>query len=532
MKTNQLPRKLVLFAILSLVVFVVKAQVPTTAAPTPAAHTLGKVISIFSDAFTNIPNTNFAPNWGQTSVGTPVQIAGNNTLKYETLNYQGIEIGQDVNATPMTHLHIDVWTANETSLSISCISRASGEKVFKLTPLNLNAWNSYDIPLTAFTSLGLSLTDIFQFKLIGAGGNTIYVDNLYFYDNSTTVDTQVPTGFTATKGAVTFSSVELLLTATDNSGAVNYEVSYGSTTVVFHAGVSGLQKSCIVTGLNSSTDYSFSIKAKDLTGNVAANTIIVTASTIVGLNAPTVAAPTPTVAASKVMSIYSDAYTPVVSNINYNPNWSQTTLVTTFNAGTNATMKYENFNYQGIDFSSIAGTKVYIDITNMTKVHFDIFTPNETAISFQPISEVSGATVDLTKPIALNVWNSYDIPVSYFLGLGKTKVYQVMFKNGTGKLFYVDNIYFYNDALNAVADVKAENQVKCYPTSVTDKVVISSESQIQQVCIYNLLGKSVKLVTVNDVVKSIGLKDIPAGNYLVSVNLMDGSKVNKKIIKL
>jgi len=54
--------------------------------------------------------------------------------------------------------------------------------------LTANAWNSLDIPLSEFTSQGLSMADLFQIKLVGspfapAGFGTIFVDNIYFYRN-------------------------------------------------------------------------------------------------------------------------------------------------------------------------------------------------------------------------------------------------------------------------------------------------------------------------------------------------------------
>jgi len=85
-------------------------------------------------------------------------------------------------------------------------------------------------------------------------------------------DTIPPTAFTATPGAVTQNSVELLLNATDNSGSVNYTVSYGpGPTVMNVTGISGVQTSCIVSGLTPGTSYTFSVIAKDSMSNPAAN---------------------------------------------------------------------------------------------------------------------------------------------------------------------------------------------------------------------------------------------------------------------
>lgn len=99
-------------------------------------------------------------------------------------------------------------------------------------------------------------------------------------------DTEAPTAFTATKGKVLSTSVELLLNATDNSGSVQYKISYGAgPTVVNTTGTSGAQKSFVVSGLTASTEYTFSVEAKDAAGNTAANNPqIVTATTTENTN--------------------------------------------------------------------------------------------------------------------------------------------------------------------------------------------------------------------------------------------------------
>ena len=67
---------------------------PTTDAPTPT-HPAADVISIYSDAYTNINVTNFNPGWGQSgAVNAAYDPTGNGTntvLAYTNFNYQGTE---------------------------------------------------------------------------------------------------------------------------------------------------------------------------------------------------------------------------------------------------------------------------------------------------------------------------------------------------------------------------------------------------------------------------------------------------------
>jgi hypothetical protein len=158
------------------------ATSPTTAAPTPPARDANDVISIFSNAYTNITGIDYNPNWGQATVTTTIDIAGNATLKYAGLNYQGTDFSgnaQDVAA--MEFLHIDYWTANSTALNASIISTGPSEKAKALTvPTNGN-WTSIDIPLSEFTP-PVNLANIIQLKFDGNGD--IFLDNIYFYKTS------------------------------------------------------------------------------------------------------------------------------------------------------------------------------------------------------------------------------------------------------------------------------------------------------------------------------------------------------------
>ena len=155
---------------------------PTVAAPTPT-ELEADVISIYSDAYTDIAGTNFNPGWGQATVQSEVLIDGNNTMLYTGLNYQGINIGSadggvahDVSAKG--YLHVDFWSDNSTALNVFLISISSGEQAFAL-PVGSTGWMSVDIRLDHFTDLGMVLTDIHQLKFDGNGD--IYLDNIYFH---------------------------------------------------------------------------------------------------------------------------------------------------------------------------------------------------------------------------------------------------------------------------------------------------------------------------------------------------------------
>ncbi len=156
---------------------------PLSSAPNPPFRAETDVISVFSNAYTNVSGTDFYPNWGQSTTYTQIVVGGSDIIQYGNLNYQGIQLGAPIDASAMEFLHIDVWTADGNDARISPISSGPNETAYDLD-LNQDQWTSFDIPLSFFTNQNplVNLADIIQFKFDGnPAGGTIFVDNLYFY---------------------------------------------------------------------------------------------------------------------------------------------------------------------------------------------------------------------------------------------------------------------------------------------------------------------------------------------------------------
>ena len=395
------------------------------------------VLSVYCNAYTNIAGINYNPNWGQPTQVNPTFAVGSSTLlQYTNFTYQGTEF-PDQNVTDMTYLHIELWSPAAFTTNIYPISHdpADDTKSYPLA-LQANQWNVFDIPLTAFA---IPQYSIWQFKFDSGTGNTFYIANWYFYNENTTPDTEAPTNFTATQGTVTKNSVELLLNADDNSGAVFYTIKYGTPVqTVTVGGQSGVQRSYTVSGLTDNTAYTFTVTVTDRAKNTNANTLTVDATTPPDpLTQPTTAAPTPTAAAENVISVFSDAYT-TASWYNME-DWGQTTTHSTIKiAGVN-TLKLETFNYQGFTFAGAGGN---LDVSGMDYLHIDVWTPNLTSFKIT----IGGATVTCT-PVNIDQWNSYDIPIADLAGGDLTSV-AIMEVYGTAAVpaestAYLENIYFY-----------------------------------------------------------------------------------------
>lgn len=490
----------------------------TTPAPTPSVA-VAKVVSIFSDAFTNAAGvTNFNPSWEQVTAQSFIQIGADNILKYTNLSYQGIEFGNHVNVADMQYMHVDVYTSDETMFKITPISPGQ-ELLYTVPTLTQNSWNSYNIPLSTFSNV--LLHDLFQIKSVGSGGKTVYLDNIYFYTDAP-ADTQAPTAFTAVKGLLTTDGVELLLNATDNSGAVFYDITYNSSTIST-SWKSGLQKSFTVSGLTGSTNYSFSIVARDRTGNAVSSPIVINATTLSVIPA----APTPTFTAAKVMSLFSDAYTNV-TGANFDPGWGGGPITEVLLGG-NAAKKYETFSYKGVQLSAA------VNASTMTKLHVDIYPTTETSVKVSPINtSKAGALKQNDTSVGTlipNQWNSIHVALSN-IGVDMSAMDQFIFSAGTGGTFYMDNLYLYNDLNTSLSDVAINNGINCYPNPTTNRLTVNAKSEINQVIICNLIGQTVKISRINALEKTIDLDAISAGNYLVTIKLVNGEMSTRKLVKL
>jgi hypothetical protein len=164
---------------------------PTTAAPTPSQNA-SNVISMFSNAYTNVGVDTWRTDWSAATL-EDVQVAGNDVKLYTGLDFVGIETtgANLIDASSMTHFHIDIWTPNMTTFRIKLVDfgadggfQGGDDSEFELVFDNFaqGQWVSYDIPLSDFEGLS-STANLAQLILSGlpTGGGTLYVDNVYYY---------------------------------------------------------------------------------------------------------------------------------------------------------------------------------------------------------------------------------------------------------------------------------------------------------------------------------------------------------------
>ncbi len=196
---------------------------PETAAPTPTRQA-ANVISLFSDAYTDVTVDTWRTTWSAATL-EDVSIEGNPTKKYSGLDFVGIEtVANKIDATEMTHLHLDVWSANFTFFGVKLVDfGADGafgggddtEHQVNFTTPAQGEWVSLDIPLNDFTGL-TARAHLAQYILVGqpTGATTVFVDNVYFFkDGTTSVNTEEYNDLVAYPNPVN-SGVQVQLNAT------------------------------------------------------------------------------------------------------------------------------------------------------------------------------------------------------------------------------------------------------------------------------------------------------------------------------
>lgn len=298
---------------------------------------------------------------------------------------------------------------------------------------------------------------------------SMQIDYVRVYQN-TLVDTQSPTNFTASIGAVTSSTIELLLNSTDNSGTSVYTITYGGTTISF-ANPSGVQKSVVIPNLLPNTYYSFSVSCSDLAGNAfVSNPIVINATT------------TGTIGCSGTDTIATQG---------------------SFSTG-------YNFAFETIG----TDVKITFELLDTDKVGVVAYLWKQSPFSEVQMTNVSGNT--FTKTITgqtLGTTINYAVKFAYAGGLSVTR--------------YVSYVVGSNCALGTVAQSQLEQFTFNNPAN--DLVIVNSEIDIDKVEIYSMFGNLISSTTVD--VDRIDIKNLSKGIYLLAVYSGENRSVKKLVVE-
>ena len=162
---------------------------PTTAATTPPTRDAADVISLYSDAYTAATTISNVP-WDDSNY-EEVSIAGDNVLKIAGVNFLGIDFGDYLDATDMTHLHMDYWIVDDWQAGqvlnpkLSNHAAQAGEtNALDITnaigsQAEVQNWQSKDFELTG------DRESLKQFLItVAAKTDLYYLDNVYLYKDA------------------------------------------------------------------------------------------------------------------------------------------------------------------------------------------------------------------------------------------------------------------------------------------------------------------------------------------------------------
>jgi hypothetical protein len=249
---------------------------------------------MFSSAYTNVTVDTWRTDWSAATY-EEVSVAGDATKKYSDLNFVGIETtSSTIDATAMTHVHLDVWSADFTGFGVKLVDFGAdgafggGDDVEHQKDFASPAkgvWVSYDIPLGDFTGL-TTRGHLAQYIFVGqpSGATTVWIDNIYFYDDGGSTATG-PTAAAPTPPARSAANVVSIYSdAYTNITIGNFDAGWcggsavtqvsidGNNTLKKNAGIlcHGIDFSANRQNLSSFTHIHFDIYTDDtdLTGDV------------------------------------------------------------------------------------------------------------------------------------------------------------------------------------------------------------------------------------------------------------------------
>jgi beta-glucanase (GH16 family) len=447
----------------------IRAKAPNASGTWPALWLLGKNVNEDGGFFDSNFGTTSWPACGEIDImehgifpGQPINYIGaaihTPSSFGNTLNKGGI---QATDISQNYHIYSMNWSPNQITFLLDGVVFYTYNPAVKNAstwPFNADQYLLLNIAMGGFA--GTIPSSFVQSSMI--------IDYVRVYQN-TAVDSQAPSNFVASVGAVTGSSVELFMNANDNSGTIAYTISYsGGTFTIYNP--SGSQKSVVIDNLASNTNYSFTITAADMAGNPVANNPIV-------LNATTTS-------------------NPVCNGFDTQASEGSFTL---------------GYNYS---FQTIGNdVKITIQLLD-NKVGLVAFLRRQSPFNETQMTNVSGQTFSHTitgQTIGATI--TYAVKFAFAGGLSVTK--------------YISYVVGNNCSLGIEETTQLEQQV--YPNPVDNLLYLQLSDAQNYITLTDVLGKThiKEMVNSND---TIDMSSLKPGIYFLRVENSYGIK-NIKIVK-
>lgn len=380
--------------------------------------------------------------------------------------------GETIDVSKMTNLHLDIYPTkvNENGvLGIFVYSNGvpADWRGIEISGITANKWNSIDIDLSKYPSNPLS--PITALAISGGVNNKnennagsgfvphpneteIYVANAYFYayadDSKPTLTTSVKN---TTSNSITFLAKAVKAKETVGE-EITYTVTYNGNNNTFIA-QSGVETDLIIDGLESETEYNFTIKATDANG-ISSKEQPQTVKTLKETALQPTSIPDLKTGYGKITELYTKGENK--NGYNWNSWGGSNNSGKDIEIGNGKAFLIENFTYYGSGFTKVDGT-------GMT-LHVDVYPLQDIDLGIIPITNDGKSNVDrygqTFKSLKRGEWHELELTLNDFKdNLSLTDLYQIKYVkqasiDGTGGVvnaggdnsFYVGNVYLYNKA--------------------------------------------------------------------------------------
>lgn len=493
--------------------------VPLEAAPPVPLRDAVDVVSIYSNAYTNVALSELPTSWSELGSGglSQIQIAGNDTWKMTTCEFLGMvsNYGTGIDLSKMEKMHIDYWTPDPNEISVKIVNTVDGGyAIASLGATVTGSWQSLDIDMSAFANLS-NKSKITQLLIDPSSPSILYIDNFYFWKDPTPAGTPVIGELILPTKNFGDAPFDLTDPTSNSLGAFSYTSSNPLVAVITDKTVTIVGAGTTIITANQAADGDY------IAGSVTAN-FVVTAL-------PSESAPPPPLRnETDVISLFSDAYTNVASN--FDAGWCGDSSVKQVLIAGNPTAAFKNNDCQGIVLD--AG----IDASSFTNVHVDIYIQagtNLTSSVFnlkfvqKPGNGVLEVNLNVASTPALvaGSWLQVDIPVDLttFTGFKEFAI-----SSNLKNIVWYDNLYVYK-APSMATEKFATAAVKMYPNPATNNLTIEANDAIEQVALYNMLGQEVVSKTTNNKVVTLDISSLQNGIYIVKTTIKGVTSASRVI---
>ena len=165
-------------------------------------------------------------------------------------------------------------------------------------------------------------------------------------------------------------------------------------------------------------------------------------------------------------------------------------------------MKYTNHLYSGIQAG--AGN---LDVTTMTTLHIDVYSPGFTAFRIK-LEAANGSNLELDVPGAhvQGSWNSYDLDLSTYTGVDLAHLKWIVPVTYTppGETLYIDNVYFYRPETSGPSPTFNPWSIPDTPTGAADFPIPPATSNSTGAITYTSSNTSVAIIVNNTTIQIVG----------------------------